>query len=249
MKVYVIHGVCIVYILTAVFSAGADVVIPPERLMQVEMSSTDVNRIVCMHGDVKDIVYSKEKGLSVKVVGSSAFIKFPVFKKGEELIYSDKPSEIYISCGSAIYSFIAIPEKVPSVTVHLQDRSGRIKKNVSLFRGLAFEDRILKLVRYAYTEEYPDAFVVEDLREGPDVEFEGLTLEPRKKVRVDGEGFVLYEYVIVSDYDREVREVDFMVLAKRPVAIGLESTLLRRGERYRLFVIDMPLLEDDGRRW
>jgi len=224
--------------------------IGPEELAQVEMSSTDVNRIICAGGEIKDVVYSKEKGLTVKVMGSDAFVKFPVLQKDDKLAYADSPMEVYISCGDAVYSIIASPKKIPPVTVQIEDRKRRLRENLSLFKGLAFEDKVLRLIKYAYLEEYPDSFAVEAATgesSQPDIKYTSLDVRLRKKVKVDGEGLVLYEYLITPENDMELRETDFIPLAKRPVSIAIESTAVSKGGNYRLFVVDYPVMQAGAR--
>lgn len=230
-------------------SAYAVVSVPPGQLMQVEFSASNVNRVVCVGGEIKDIVYSREKGLTVKVLGSDAFIKFPVLQKEDKPVYAENPAEVYIACGDEVYSIIAVPRKIPSATVQVEDKKKRLKENASVFKGLAFEEKIIKLLRHAYVEEYPDTFVIEEVSgpaSAPEFKYSGLELTLRRKVSVSGEGLVLYEYILMPHEDMGLGETDFMALAKRPVAIALDSTLLKNGSRYRLFVVDYPILQDGG---
>jgi len=55
----------------------------PEVTTQTEMSSSDINRIVCQT-DIKDVIFSKEKGVSVKISGRDAFVKFLITKKEDK---------------------------------------------------------------------------------------------------------------------------------------------------------------------
>ena len=85
----------------------------------------------------------------------------------------------------------------------------------------------------------PDTFSIEEVQGDasiPETRFSSMELRLRRVVRT--EGFVLKEYRVVPGEDIEVREVDFMLLAERPVAIALDSTVMKRDFEYRLFVID-----------
>lgn len=222
-------------------SAHGAVTIPPDSLVRVELSATDVNRAVCEGGEIKDVVYSKEKGLTVKVSGSDVYVKFQVFQKEDRLVYDETPSEMYISCGESVYSIIAAPVKMPSATIRLTDRkSARVKGSAAVFRGLAYEEKVLKFLRIAYMDELsPDAFSIEEVQGDasvPETRFSSVDLRLRRIVKADG--LVLKEYRVTPGADIEVREVDFMLLAERPAAIALDSNLMKRGLEYRLFVID-----------
>jgi len=222
-------------------SAHGAVTIQPDLLVRVELSATDVNRVVCEGGEIKDVVYSKEKGIIVKVSGNDVYVKFQVFQKEDKLVYDEAPSEMYISCGESVYSLIAAPMKTPSVTVRLADRKNtKVKGNAAVFKGLVYEEKVLKFLKMAYMDEFsPDTFSIEEVQGDasiPETRFSSMELRLRRVVRT--EGFVLKEYRVVPGEDIEVREVDFMLLAERPVAIAMDSTVMKRDFEYRLFVID-----------
>lgn len=218
--------------------------VPPETLTHVEMSNTDVNRLVCS-GEVKDVVFSKEKGLNVKVLDNSVFIKFPVAKQGGKDVYSSESAEIFVVCGESIYTVMGVPKKISSVTVQMASGSkGNMKKNTEIFKGLALEEKILKLLTMAYIEEYPDSLSIEKFADESvksEFTYNDVDLFLRRKVAVEGEGITLYEYVLTPQKSMEMREVDFMPLAKKPIAIALETTLVEAGKRYRLFVVDSTI--------
>lgn len=221
--------------------AYGSLTLPPDSLVRVELSSSDVNRIVCENGEIKDVVYSKEKGLIVKASGSDAFVKFQVFQREEKLIYDETPSELYITCGESVYSLIAAPVKTPSVTLRLADRKNKIKETAAVFKGLVHEEKVLKFLKMAYTDDIPEVFSIEAPSEEaavPEIRFSSVDLRLRRVVKAEGEGLVLKEYMLTPRDDIEVREIDFMSLAERPAAIGLDSTVMKRGLEYRLFVID-----------
>jgi len=207
----------------------------------VELSSSDVNRIVCEGGEIKDVVYSKEKGLIVKSSGSDVYVKFQVFQKEDKLVYDETPSELYITCGESVYSLIAAPVKTPSVTLRLADRKNKVKESAAVFKGLVYEEKILKFLKMAYMDDIPDVFSIDVPSEeaaGPEVRFSSVDLRLRRVVKAEGEGLVLKEYRVMPKEDIEVREIDFMSLAEKPAAVALDSTVMKQGLEYRLFVID-----------
>src|SRR3990170_2378318 len=107
-------------------------------------------------------------------------------------------------------------------------------------KPLEHEEKVLKFLKMAYMDELsPDTFSIEEVQGDasiPETRFSSMELRLRRVVRT--EGFVLKEYRVVPGEDIEVREVDFMLLAERPAAIALDSTVMKRDFEYRLFVID-----------
>jgi len=50
-------------------------IVLPDAPAAVPLSASDVNRVTCANGKITDVIYSQEKGLSVKYSGKDAFIK------------------------------------------------------------------------------------------------------------------------------------------------------------------------------
>ena len=77
--------------------------VSPEITTQVRLSNSDINRVICPV-DIKDVIYSEEKGLAVNLSGKNAFVKFLVVKKDGKEMYSMTPSELYFVCdGAGLY--------------------------------------------------------------------------------------------------------------------------------------------------
>ena len=53
----------------------------------MRLSNSDINRVICPV-DIKDVIYSEEKGLTVNLSGKNAFVKFLVVKKDGKEMYS-----------------------------------------------------------------------------------------------------------------------------------------------------------------
>ncbi|MGB9811625.1 MAG: TraK domain-containing protein, partial [Dictyoglomus turgidum] len=125
--------------------AGSSYVVEPEMVTAVKMSSSDVNRIVCPV-DIKDVVYSEEKGIQVKISGKNAFVKFLIKKLAGKEIYSNIPADLYVVCGDNVFSIIAFPERIPSVTVYLEDKKGKIKEILEK-KQMPLEKEIVEYVK------------------------------------------------------------------------------------------------------
>lgn len=224
------------------------VTVLPEIATVVDMSNTDVNRVICpdKSGEV-NVVYSTEKGLIAKVVENNVFIKFNVLKKKEgiqeETFYKTTPSEMYIICGGEVFSLIVMPKNIPTQVIKLSTgERERIKQNVKAFAGMPFEDRVLDLIISAYKDSIPSGYTVE--RRMTDVPlYENMRIVMQRVVSVDGTGLRLIEYQVKSLKDNiRVDESTFLrpeISGRIPVAIALEDHVLTPLRPVRLFVVEM----------
>lgn len=238
-------------------------VIPPEVATKIRLSSSDLNRISCS-SEIKDALTSTEKGVVIKITGKDAFIKFKVTKRGDKLVYSTTPTELYVVCGDETYSMVAVPQRIPSQTIRLSSgKERKIKDNVALYSGLPFEKMMLKAIQDVYTEQIPDSYTVTKIENRFD-SYREIRLVLKRVVDVEGEGLRIKEY-LVSPKDGikefKMNEKMFMrtELAENPVAVSIERHVLRPGDTTRAFVVeqrgerqglsrnlesDLPVMED-----
>jgi len=220
----------------------------PEATTKVVLSNRDVNRITCSEGPIKDIIYSKEKGITVKTEGNDAFVKFLITRDPMtgDLKYATVPSEFYVVCGkdSVVYTLIALPRNVPAQAVQLVSLKKNIKKNISLFEGLPFERRVVLMVKAAFRNKIPDSFTVKRLNRTLNL-FRYINITLRREIRAEGEGLLLKEYVLVlkDSYpgsQRRLEEKLFLLpeVTRHPVGISLEKLILRKGQSSRLFIVE-----------
>ncbi len=223
---------------------GLQQTITPEGPSHVVLSSSDINRIICPT-DIRDTVYSKEKGLTVRLSGQNAFVKFLVMKKDGKDLYATTPSELYVVCGDNVYTMIAVPRRIPAQTVQLSaGKADLIRKNMRLFSEVPFEKKIITIVRKIYTANVPNSFTVRKIGK-PYPLFQGLSLVLHSIITIDGEGLTVKEYrARIMDGSKEnsvtLREKDFLTteLAQRPVAVSIDTMNLKRGETSRIFVVE-----------
>jgi conjugal transfer pilus assembly protein TraK len=230
--------------------AEGTVTVMPEVAQPVELSSSDVNRITCQ-GEIKDVVYSREKGITVKFSGRDAFVKFRTGLKDGKTTYSTTPSEIFVVCGDNVYSLIAVPKRIPARSIRLSPgKTENIRKNRSLFGALPFEKKILSAIRSLYTEEIPESFTVSTPNKRIDL-FRDLDLVLARVAVVEGEGIQVKEYrgaLAGGDKDRiELGERDFLrnEISIDPIAVSLDRLVLKKGEILRAFVVE-PHREEPG---
>ena len=233
--------------------AHGAVTIMPEVAQPVELSSSDVNRITCQ-GEIKDVVYSKEKGISVKFSGKDAFVKFRTRLKDGKTSYSNTPSEIFVVCGDNVYSLIAIPKRIPARSVRLSPgKIENVRKNRSLLGALPFEKKVLTAIRSLFMEEIPDSFTVSTPNRRIDL-FRDLDLTFARIAVVEGEGIQVKEYrgtIAGENKERiELGEKDFLrnEISTDPIAISLDRLILKKGETLRVFVVESHREAPDDER-
>ncbi len=234
---------------TALPTEGA-VIILPEVAQPVDLSSSDVNRITCQ-GEIRDVVYSREKGISVKFSGRDAFIKFRTGLKDGKTTYSTTPSEIFVVCGDNVYSLIAVPRRIPARSVRLSPgKMENIRKNRSLLGALPFEKKVLSAIRSLYTEEIPESFTVSTPNRRIDL-FRDLDVVLARIAVIEGEGFQVKEYrgiIAQGEKDKiEFSEKDFLrsEISVNPIAVSLDKLILKKGEILRAFIVE-PHREEPG---
>lgn len=221
----------------------------PEVSTAVTLSNSDINRITCRE-EIKDVVFSREKGLSVKTVGKDAFVKFLITRKDEKEVYSSTPSELFVVCGENVYNLIALPKRVPSQTVRLTPGAERIRENRRMYGELPFEKKILAIIRSVYTSEIPEGFNTVPAGDKLSL-FKDLEVTLVRTHRVEGEGLLVKEYLLEAKNSGEVlklTEKDFLrpAIATRPVAISLDRHELGQGDTARLIALEQALAATEG---
>lgn len=223
----------------------------PEVTTQIFLSSTDINRIICppeSEGEVH-VVHSAEKGLNTKTVGKDVFVKFNIIKKIEDgketLIHSTVPTDMYVICGGEVYSMIVIPKRIPSQMVKLSTGvKNTIKKNLSMYSGMAYEKKIIDIIKSAYIDNIPESFTVHLIKKPVDM-FKDILMVFERIIVVDGVGLELKEYSLsVKDSSKtdtlNLTEKEFLkpdIAGRGVVAISLDTHQLSKGDRARLFIV------------
>jgi conjugal transfer pilus assembly protein TraK len=237
--------------------SGTVVTVMPEIATHLFLSSSDVNRVVCNEGPVKDVIFSQEKGLLTKIVGNSVFVKYQAAQDSisSEITYAKVPTEIYIVCGDdSVYTMIATPKVMPPQTVQLsKGEEEKIKKNLALFEGQPLERKVNTIIKAAYRDEVADSFevlpekgkrvkVAFDRKQTADSVFNFINISMRRTIVVPGEGLELREFVLTKKDNVEgnvqLHEKFFLKpeFGMRPVAISLSKHMVA-DEPVRLFVV------------
>jgi len=216
----------------------------PEITTQVRLSNSDINRVICPV-DIKDVIYSEEKGLTVNLSGKNAFVKFLVVKKDGKDLYSMVPSELYFVCDGAVYTMIASPARIPAQTVQLTPgKAGTAKKNMELYGELPFEKKIITIVKRVYMNDVPDSFTKTVVGRKMDL-FKDLEVTLRATYAIEGEGLRVKEFEVRIPPTNTVQSISFKEndflrteVSLHPVAVSVESMTLKKGETSRVFVVE-----------
>lgn len=221
-------------------------VIMPEVPTVVNMSNTDVNRITS-YSDVKDVIYSKEKGLSVQFSGKDCYVKFHAARKGNQTIYSTVPTELFIVSGGRVYNIIAVPRKGIARTVRLSAGVGdKIRKNNELFMGMPLEKKVLAMIKYAYKDDIPESFTVTEVKRKMDF-FKGVNLVLLRSIVADGEGLRIKVYQAEMSRDSRRKDISMDLdernflrtdLTTDTIAIAISNPHLEGDEQTRIYICE-----------
>ncbi len=216
-------------------------VIQAEIPTSVKLSNKDINRIVCP-GQMNDLIFSQEKGMTGHFSGKNGFVKFKIEKIGDKFFYADTQSELFVVCNNAVYTLLVIPEDMPSVTLRLASPSGNsFKENIAHHKNLPLEKQALQLIYEAYNQSYPTSYRINESSKlvpfSNDLEVRLLQI-----VDVDGVGLRLQQYQLKSLASEQIRIDEKMLLtstiSKSILAIGIENHVLNPLQSTRVFVID-----------
>ena len=217
-------------------------VVLPEATTTVRLSSSDMNRISCP-ADIREALTSSEKGLTIKITGKDAFVKFKAIKKGDKFTYSTTPTELYVVCGDETFSMVIFPQRIPSQTIRLTSgRERKIKENLSIYAGLPFEKKVLKAIKDVYTENIPDSYSINKM-EKQFLLFREIRLILKRTVDIEGEGLRIKEYEValrgvITEFKLNEKMFLKSELAENPVAVSRERHILRAGDTSRLYVVE-----------
>ena len=222
-------------------SSPADMVVPPEIPTALELSNRDINRIVCP-GTISDLIFSEEKKITGHFSGNNAFIKFKIEKLGEHEVYADSPSELFVICDNTVYTLIATPKEMASVTVRLAPSpSKNLQKNIFDFKQMPHEKRALQVIREAYSGVYSSGYRISEPGEtvslSPDLEVKLMQV-----VDIDGVGLRLKRYAVKSlaQHELTIEEKTFLTpqISEAILAVAVDIHTLKTGESTMAFVVE-----------
>lgn len=221
---------------------GQTFIVSPEKATAVKMSASDVNRIVCSQ-DITDVVYSEEKGVQVKISGRNAFLKFLVRRLAGKDTFSTTPADVFVVCGGKVYSIIAFPQRIPSVTVYLEDKEQQLRETVEKYQSMPYERKIVDIVKQMFAGMPPQGATFTEIRKSYNL-YEGLSVSETGQYVLDGEGILIRVFSVVNRDSKnqyvDVREKDFLrkEITKSPLAISLDKLRIYRGDKATMVILE-----------
>ncbi len=233
-------AIAVVLVITAE-NCMADTVVQAEIPTAVKLSNRDINRIVCP-GQMNDLIFSQEKGMTGHFSGGNGFVKFKIEKIGDEVIYADSQSELFVICNQVVYTLLVTPADISSVTLRLASPTGdSFKENIAHHKNLPLEKQALQLIREAYQDSYPTSYRISESSKFIPLSAD-LEVQLLKVIDVDGVGLRLKQFQIKSLAAEQIRVDEQMFIASSIsgsiLAVGIEKHVLDPRQSTRLFVVD-----------
>lgn len=217
--------------------------ISPNKTTMIEMSALDINRVYC-DGEITDAVFSEEKGVKVKITGNNAFVKFVIKKIGEQEMITQTPVDIFFVCDDYVYSIIALPKRIPSTFVHLENKEKKIKETVSKTKNLPYEKKLIDIIKSIYTNKYDSNYQVFNLNKEYYL-FKDIKVILTKIIDIEGEGLRAKVFNLFTDFPSstqhiEIKEKDFLKkeFSVAPLALSLDKTKLQGKDKAVLIVLE-----------
>ena len=215
--------------------------VPAEVPTMVELSGREINRIVCP-GQMTDLIFSEEKGLTGHFSGNNAFVKFTAEEVGGKLKYSKEPSEIYVVCNGSVYTIIGAPAEINAATVRLAlPKSETVEKNIARYKNMPLEKQALQLIKEAYSGAFPSSYQVTD-KAVPVSLCPDLDLVQQQIVEVEGVGLRLKTFKATSrlttDIDLEEKTFLSSRIGNPILAVAVEQHTLKPKQSTRVFVVE-----------
>ena len=218
----------------------------PDQTSRIRLSNHDINHVVCDGGEIDDVKFSAEKGISVEKGGSDAWLKFLVKEVDDAgqvtRTYVTAPSEFFITCNGATYSLYAEPAEVPAQTVLLVPGTPqRARANDDLLGPLVEEERAVSITLSLLEDRVPASFAEVAPAAGM-IRLAGLpaaSLVEHRRLDIEGSGLTASEYLVRVSAPTTLDERQFLdgALGTGIFAITFDRAQLAAGETARLVVI------------
>lgn len=213
----------------------------PGQATQVVLSNQDVNRVVCLPGDIDGYKYSEEKGAKVEDIGSEAFIKFIIERMGDEFTFVTSRNEFYFICDGVTYTLLSHPTGVPAQTIFLAGgRIGAAEKNAAKFKPMSEEERAVSITLGMLRDDIPPTFRVEPSNQIYNrTVLDRMDVRVRREVFIEGTDYYAREYLIRARAKVDLDERQFLAqyFGSSIYAVTLEKLTLNAGEVGRVVIV------------
>jgi len=231
--------------------AGLPIEIHPERVVWIDLSNTDVNRVVCTEGEIGNVYFSLEKGIEVSVEGKEAYIKFKILQLPEGgRKYVTTPSEFYVICAGETYGFIARPKKIPSRTIYLVSPGKKFRKYADPFKRSPYDKALVAVVGAVFRDRIPPSwekakdfhpYSMQSLLEAGD-RIVPVNIRERQRFRIPGLPVVVRIFSVENPgkYLVQVNEKIFLRpgFVVNPIAVSLREHSIPPGLATKAVVVE-----------
>jgi len=226
--------------------SGSAFIVRPERTTIVRLSATDINRFVCTEDLSREIrvVYPQRKGVKVKTAGNNIFVEFEIIKRGDEYVYQETPVELYIMCDDTVYAVIGIPQRIPAVTVYLENKAKDVQERLEAVKEIPFEERIVKIVKALYSGKPPIEAEYVKVSKEYNI-YPALRIKETANYVFSAEGLVARVFMVSLKEEAKAEQVDLKekdFLKKEitisPVGVAIDRLRLYKGEKAVVLIIE-----------
>lgn len=223
--------------------------VKPESMTKIQVSSTDTNRFHCNDGEINNVYYSEEKGMVDEIAGEDLYIKFQIKKVGDDILYTDKASELFVVCAGEVYQMILVPKVSNARVIYLSNPlKNRVKSNIDNYGALPLEERIIKLSVASLSNDISilDTFTVINHKSDDQDWFdfnESLRIGKIQTVLTDGLGLRVSKFRLISDKDKKYLPSDFLDtrLGESIVGVTLDPEVLIENEPSYLIIVEKEI--------
>lgn len=222
-------------------STGNAHTVLPDTAAMILMSNRDVNRVVCLRGQIDGYQYSQEKGAIVSNAGAQAFVKFQFEEIGDQVNHVTVRNEFYFICGGITYTLLVEPQDIVAQTIFLAPGSGAdAATNAVIFNALPEEERAVSISLSMLKDEIPESFSVQEFNEPyAHLDTPRIDVRLRREVLIEGTSYSAKEFLLRARTRVELDEAMFAHtrFGVSIFAITLDRLALDAGEIGRLFVV------------
>jgi len=235
-------------------------ILSSKKAYTIHTSLKNISAIVSPY-PIKKVLYSKEDGIQVQVIGKTVFIK-PLPTRAlmpdgtYRLSYPNGEKDIYIITDKKTYSLNLIPKDTPSVTYYLAPKqepvilppakqSNTLKTERQFFKTApkdapditldtdSYSSYLLSLIKSVFFHKVPEGYQLQPYKRV----FDYVQISVKGKYLVTNSQYTVYVYDITAKQDVYLDDRQFVSLVDNPLAVDIIKPDLKRGEKTELYIV------------
>jgi conjugal transfer pilus assembly protein TraK len=184
--------------------------------------------------------------VKVELNGHEAYVKLEFEVSGQNINYSEIPTEFFIRCGDETFAIIANPRSLPPQTVHMV---APVKKNPDdiTLEEASVDKAVVQIFKDVFADKIPQSWDRAKNIYG-ESKINGIDVVPRTAFYIPGVDVVVNIFGLKTSLAAvPLSEADFLVpeLATNPVAIAFndEDFILSAQDNISLVIIEKTVKE------